>query len=127
MIANISVFENLQNEAHQSMGFSSLSVFNATFTVEDKKKAKENKHNIEKLKVLFIEEEQFLIKTKPEIKKKKEAFEKSEKAGNTPRRLAVDYNELRTKRITSRANLKHGIKKFSEYGIVATSTELNDD
>jgi hypothetical protein len=59
MIANISLFENLQSEAHQSMGFSSLSVFNATFKVEDKKKAEANKQNIEDWKKKFIEAESF--------------------------------------------------------------------
>jgi hypothetical protein len=127
-LADISTFENLQNQTNQSMGFSSqMSVFNATFIIEDKKKAKANKEKIEKRKPTFIEEEQFLIKTKSEFEKKKAEFDKLEKAGGMPHRVVVDYNNLRTKRIGSRSNLRHGIKEFKEWGIIATSTELNND
>jgi hypothetical protein len=34
-LADISTFENIQSEAHQLMGFLSLSVFNAVFNVSD--------------------------------------------------------------------------------------------
>ncbi|MDR1383433.1 MAG: hypothetical protein LBJ67_06255 [Planctomycetaceae bacterium] len=126
-LADISMFESIQNKAHQSMGFASLFVFNATFKVIDKKKADTNKQNIEKRKPVFIEEEKFLIKTKPEFQKKKREIEKLEKAGQFPRSLIVDYSNLRIKRIGCRSNLRHWIKEFKEWGIIATSTELDDD
>jgi hypothetical protein len=126
-IADISVFENIQNQANMLMNISSLSVFNATFRIEDQKKAKENKQKIEARKSVFIEEEKFLIRTKLEYKKKKVEFEKLKKEGQTPRKLMVDLADLRTKRIGSRANLQHGIKEFRKWGIIATSTELNED
>jgi hypothetical protein len=137
-IADISLFENLQNEAHQSMGFSSLSVFNATFKVVDKKKVKENADKIEKRKQDFDREEKFLIRTKPELQKKKVEFEKLQKLQQAItqkkqdidqmyRRVDVALNQLRVKRITSRSNITHGIKELAGWGVEVTSTELEDD
>jgi uncharacterized protein YxeA len=128
---DISVFENLQNEAHQSMGFSSLSVFNATFMVEDKKKAEENKQKAEKWKQSFMDDEQFLIKTKDEYQKKKEKFEKLEKAGQVERQAYIkagnELGVLRVRRVTCRRNLIHGVKKLKDIGIIAISMELKED
>jgi hypothetical protein len=111
-LADISVFENLQSEAPQLMGFSSLSVFNATFRIEDQKKAEEHKRNVENWKKKFIEDEQYLKRTKPELKKKK--------AGHS-------YDRLRMDRILCRNRLEHAIREFKKWGIIATSTELKDD
>ncbi|MDR2117008.1 MAG: hypothetical protein LBP87_11580 [Planctomycetaceae bacterium] len=120
-LANISTFENIQNQANKSMSISSsLSVFNATFRVEDKKKAKEFARQIERWKENFIEEEQYLIRTKPEL-------EQLKKAAPSARKYLVDYNNLRVKRIGSRGNLTQAIKDFKRWGITATSTELQDD
>ncbi|MDR2116053.1 MAG: hypothetical protein LBP87_06705 [Planctomycetaceae bacterium] len=127
-LANISIFENLQNQANRSMGFdSAMSVFNATFRVEDKKKAEANKQNVEDWKKKFIEDEQYLIKTKAEFKKKKAEFEKLEKVGQVPRKIMFDYTDIRTKRIYCRNRLEYAIREFGKWGIKVTSTELNDD
>jgi hypothetical protein len=69
-LADISTFESLQSEQHYRTNMSSMSVFNATFTVEDKKKVEVNKRNVEDWKKKFIEAEQFLITTKDDYKKK---------------------------------------------------------
>jgi hypothetical protein len=82
-LADISMFENIQTKAHQSMGFSSLSVFNATFIVKDKKKAEYNKINVENWKKKFIEEERNLLRLNKEVKQKNVEIEKLKKAGKT--------------------------------------------
>ena len=110
---------------------SSLSVFNATFKVVDKKRAKENKYAVEKWQQNFIDDEQFLIKTKDDYKKKKAAFERLEKSGQTTGQEYVKAGNglgvLRVRRITCRSNLKHVIKELAGWGIVVTSTELDND
>jgi hypothetical protein len=130
-IADISKFETIQREAHHLMGFSSLSVFNATFKVVDKKKAKEYAYQIEQRKQDFDREEKFLTETKSDFQKKKAEFEKLKKAGQTNSQSYIKTGNvlgmLRTKRITSRNNLQHGIEELKKWGIDATSTELGDD
>jgi hypothetical protein len=101
---------------------SSMSVFNATFTVEDHKKAKENADKIEKRKQDFDREEKFLKETKPKLKK----LQDLEKSGKVEHRDIVDLSNLCTKRTTSRSNLRGGIKELKKWGVVVTSTELDD-
>ena len=137
-IADISTFECLQNEAHQSMGFSSLSVFNATFKVVDQKKAKENEDKIKERKPDFDREEKFLKETKSEFQKKKAEFEKLQKLQQaiTRKKQEIDqlhhkartvFAQLRTKRITSRSNISKGITELAGWGVAVTSTELDED
>jgi hypothetical protein len=122
-IADISIFESIQGKAHQMMGFSSLSVFNATFTIEDKKKAKERARDIERRKLDFAREEKFLSDTDSQYKKLKDL----EKSGKASRRDITDLADLRGKRIGSRSNIEHGIKELKGWGVIVTSTKLNDD
>jgi Fe-S cluster assembly scaffold protein SufB len=131
-LADISALENLQNQANRSMGFSSqMSVFNATFIVEDKKKAEANKQKIDMWKQDFDRNEKFLIQTKDDIKKKKELFEKLEKEGQTVGQPFLkarnEFGVLRSMRAVHRNQLVHGIEKLKKVGIIATSTELDGD
>jgi predicted nucleic acid-binding Zn-ribbon protein len=144
--ADISVFENLQNETHRRMGISSLSVFNATFKVIDKKKVEANKQNVENWKKLFIETEKDLIKTKIELEQKRKDSEKEkialrkkekefEKIKKEKELLQQNYNsanrrfeELKSKRSSNRVNMRHAIKTFVDWGIhAATIVDLDKD
>jgi DNA-binding transcriptional regulator GbsR (MarR family) len=123
-LADISVFESIQNKAHRMMDFSSsLSVFNATFKIVDKKKVDENVDRIERQKLDFEKGERFLKETKPKLKKLKDL----ELSGKAQYRDIYDLAEIQIKRIISRSNLKHVIKELAGWGIVVTSTELDND
>jgi acyl-CoA reductase-like NAD-dependent aldehyde dehydrogenase len=137
-LVDIITFESLRSDQQTKTGMSSVLVSNAIFVVEDKKKAEANKQEIEWQKQRFIEEEQFLMRTKSELEKKKTEFEKLEKLqqainqkqqtiDKARRKAVLALSLLYQKRVHSRSNLCHRIKEFKECGIVATSTELNDD
>jgi flagellar biosynthesis chaperone FliJ len=76
-IADISVFENIQNEAHQSMGFSSLSVFNETNDVAKIHKA--TNAFIESAQQLPIIVEECLLTWREYIKAVRAAEKRKEK------------------------------------------------
>jgi hypothetical protein len=130
-LADISTFESLQADQHAQIGMSQMSIFNATFTVEDKKKAEENKRNVENWKHKFDESEQYLIRTKPVLAQKKAEVEKLKRAGQTKGQdfhiAETSHKRLLTDRNLCRSQLKSAIKTFKEWGIKVTSTELKDD
>jgi muramoyltetrapeptide carboxypeptidase LdcA involved in peptidoglycan recycling len=110
------------------MGFlSQISVFNATFTIEDKKKAEVNKQNVENWKQNFVKDEQYLIRTKPVLAEKKARVEQLKKAGQDFSVAETSYKRLYTDRVLCRNQLKSAIKTFKEWGIKVESTELKDD
>jgi hypothetical protein len=126
-LADISMFESLQSDQHNRIGISSMSVFNAAFTVEDKKKAEANKQNVENWKQKFIDAEQYLIRTKPVLAEKKAKVEQLEKAGQDTHVASSSYTRLHSDRNSYRILLRHAIKTFKEWGVKVTSTELGDD
>jgi hypothetical protein len=126
-LADISMFESLQSDQHNRIGMCSMSVFNATFTVEDKKKAEVNKRNVENWKQKFIDAEQYLIRTKPVLAEKKAKVEQLEKAGQDFNAAEISHTRLHNDRVMCRNQLKHAIGEFKKWGVKVTSTELDDD
>jgi hypothetical protein len=140
-IADISKFETIQREAHQSMGFSSLSVFNATFKVIDEKKAEANKRNIDNWTNKFIAAEKFLTQTTSEVEQKQKEFEKKEAAFKKKegagyykehkkemdatfqeyRKADSALAEIKDKRTDNFSNMNYAIKEFKKWGVVATT------
>jgi hypothetical protein len=146
--ADISQFEFLQSEQHKRTNMGSMSVFNATFKIEDKKKAEANKRDIESWKKKFIEAEEFLKRTKSEPMQKKKDFEKKEalfkkkenalyyethkKEMDTTfqeyRKAMVAFAKIKDDRSFNRSAIYHAIKEFKKWGVTATTdADLNGD
>jgi hypothetical protein len=127
---------------------SSMSVFNAIFTVEDNKKAEANKRDVENWKKKFVEAEKFLDRTKSELEQKKKDFEKKEvkykekedalfykdnkketdKTYQEYCRANFAFAKILEDRRNNRSNIRYAIKEFKKWGIVAaTDVDLDKD